>query len=28
VTQVPEPTTIALAGFGGLCLLLFRRQRK
>jgi hypothetical protein len=25
---VPEPTTIALAGLGGLSLLLFRRQRK
>jgi hypothetical protein len=25
---VPEPTTIALAGLGGLALMLFRRQRK
>jgi hypothetical protein len=27
-TAVPEPTTLALAGLGGLSLLLFRRQRK
>jgi hypothetical protein len=28
VTVVPEPTTLALAGLGGLGLMLFRRQRK
>lgn len=28
ITAVPEPTSIALAGLGGLTLLLFRRQRK
>jgi len=28
VLPVPEPTTLALAGLGGLSLLLFRRQRK
>jgi hypothetical protein len=28
VTPVPEPASIALAGLGGLTLLLFRRQRK
>ena len=27
VTEVPEPTTLALAGFGGLSLLLFRQER-
>ncbi len=27
-TAVPEPTTLAMAGLGGLTLLLFRRQRK
>jgi PEP-CTERM motif len=27
-TPVPEPTSLALAGLGGLSLLLFRRQRK
>jgi hypothetical protein len=27
-TAVPEPASIALAGLGGLTLLLFRRQRK
>jgi len=25
---VPEPTALALAGLGGLSLMLFRRQRK
>lgn len=28
VTATPEPTTLALAGLGGLCLLWLRRQRK
>lgn len=28
VTQVPEPTMLALTGLGGLSLMLFRRQRK
>jgi hypothetical protein len=28
LVPVPEPTTLALAGLGGLSLLLFRRQRK
>jgi hypothetical protein len=28
VTEVPEPTTVALTGLGGLSLILFRRQRK
>jgi len=28
LTVVPEPTTLALAGLGGLGLMLFRRQRK
>ena len=28
ITAVPEPTSLALAGLGGLSLLLFRRQRK
>jgi hypothetical protein len=28
VTAVPEPTVLALAGLGGLSLMLFRRQRK
>jgi hypothetical protein len=28
VTPVPEPATLALAGLGGLSVLLFRRQRK
>jgi hypothetical protein len=28
VTAVPEPSTLALAGLGGLSLILFRRQRK
>jgi hypothetical protein len=27
ITEVPEPTTLALAGLGGLSLLLLRRQR-
>jgi PEP-CTERM motif len=28
ITAVPEPTTLAMVGLGGLSLLLFRRQRK
>lgn len=28
LAPVPEPTTLALAGLGGFCLLLFRRQRQ
>jgi len=28
ITAVPEPTTLALVGLGGLSLLLLRRQRK
>jgi uncharacterized protein (TIGR03382 family) len=28
IIPVPDPATMALAGLGGLSLLLFRRQRK
>ena len=28
ITEVPEPTSLALTGLSGLSLLLFRRQRK